>query len=322
MVMFGLDISHHQDVFDLARAKREGIAFVIAKATEGSAFTDSRFNANLDAARSAGLLVAAYHYQRAGVSAAAQVAHIRAVVPRDVSVILDVEANSGSVALTRDLVARLRSAGYRVPLLYLPRWYWQQIGSPSLAGLPPLWSSRYPDMVQGTLADEWDGVPASYWDGHGGLPVAVLQFTSSARIAGRAPIDANAYRGTAAQLAALLGGEEDDVSYQDAYDAIRDFMGRKITNPREDAAPGTETSLATQLQFSDWRYVRTLNAVRAMVEPLYDDEAKAAAAFAQVDAQLAELGDPISPEEHARALAETLPGAVLTALRDLINEGN
>lgn len=113
----------------------------------------------------------------------------------------------------REMVAALRAAGWRVPLLYLPRWYWQQIGSPSLAGLPPLWSSRYPDMVQGSIADEWADVPDSYWAGYGGLSVEVLQFTSSARIAGHAPIDANAYRGTAAQLAALLGGEvEDDMT--------------------------------------------------------------------------------------------------------------
>ena len=116
----------------------------------------------------------------------------------------DVEANSGSVSLTRDIVKRLRAAGYRVPLLYLPRWYWQQIGSPSLAGLPPLWSSRYPDNKIGGIKDEYRDVPPHFWDGYGGLPVAVLQFTSSARVAGRAPIDGNAYRGTLTKLWALF----------------------------------------------------------------------------------------------------------------------
>ncbi|MCA1191604.1 glycoside hydrolase family 25 protein [Saccharopolyspora sp. 6V] len=205
-MIWGIDISHHQGVFDLSRTRAEGFDFAFLKATEGSSFVDKRFSANLANARSAGLLVAAYHYQRSTASAAAQVAHIQRVVPRDVPVILDVEDGSGNAALTRDLNARLNAAGYRTPLLYLPRWYWQQIGSPSLAGLPPLWFSRYPDNRGGTASGIYGRVPASYWNGYGGLDVAVLQFTSSATVAGHTPVDANAYRGTREQLAALLGG--------------------------------------------------------------------------------------------------------------------
>lgn len=206
MPLFGIDISHHQGSFDVERAAREGVEFFIFKATEGSSFVDPRFAENVAKARKTGKPYAAYHYQRSGASAAAQVAHIRRVVPRDVPVIPDVEAGSGDVSLTRDLVARLRAAGYRVPLLYLPRWYWQRIGSPSLAGLPPLWSSRYPDNIIGDIRDEYADVPAHYWDGYGGLPVRLLQFTSSARVAGRAPIDANAFKGTRAELRALFNG--------------------------------------------------------------------------------------------------------------------
>lgn len=215
MITFGLDISHHQDIaLNLAQCRRDGCEFVFLKATEGATFTDSEFAANLAEARAAGMLVAAYVYQRAGVTAAAHVERVKAVVPRDVPVIPDVEAGSGSLALTRDLVNGLRAAGYRVPLLYLPLWYWRDhLGSPSLGGLPPLWSSRYPDNVVGTIAEEWADVPAHYWNGYGGLPVAVLQFTSSSRIAGHQPLDANAFRGTRAELAALLGGQtqEDDM---------------------------------------------------------------------------------------------------------------
>lgn len=211
MVTFGLDISHHQDIrLDLAQCRREGIEFVFLKATEGAGFVDSEFAANLAEARAAGLLVGAYHYVRSNASAAAQVANVQRVVPRDVPVIPDVEANSGGIGLVHDIVNRLRAAGYSVPLSYIPRWYWQQLGSPSLAGLPPLWSSRYPDNIVGSIADEWADVPAHYWNGYGGLQVAILQFTSSVRIAGHQPLDANAFRGTRDQLAALLGSEEDE----------------------------------------------------------------------------------------------------------------
>ncbi len=222
-ITFGLDISHHQDLaLDLAQCRRDGCEFVFLKATEGASMTDPEFAPNLAEARAAGMLVAAYVYQRSGATAAAHVERVKAVVPRDVPVIPDVEAGSGSLALTRDMINGLRAAGYRVPLLYLPRWYWQQLGSPSLGGLPPLWSSRYPDNVVGTLPAEWADVPARYWDGYGGLSVAVLQFTSSTRIAGHQPLDANAYRGTRAELAALLGGQsqEDDMISQEDFNNL------------------------------------------------------------------------------------------------------
>lgn len=207
MPIFGIDISHWQGSFDIERAAREGIEFFILKATEGSSFVDGRFKENLAKARKTGKVVAAYHYQRSNVSAADQVALITRTVPKDIPVIPDVEAGSGSVALTRDIVRRLQAAGYTVPLVYIPRWYWQQIGSPSLAGLPPLWSSRYPDNRVGDIRDEYADVPPHFWDGYGGLHVAVLQFTSSARVAGRHPIDANAFRGSIAELRALFGAK-------------------------------------------------------------------------------------------------------------------
>jgi GH25 family lysozyme M1 (1,4-beta-N-acetylmuramidase) len=188
--------------------KNEGIEFVIIKATDGSGFTDPEFTANLNAVRNAGLIPAAYHYVRGSVSAVSQVSRIISTVPLSVPVILDVEAGSGGVSLVREIIDRLRAVGYRVPLLYLPRWYWQQLGSPSLVGLPPLWSSRYPDNTVGSIQDEWADVPAHYWNGYGGLSVAILQFSSSGRVAGYSPLDLNAYQGTRAGLLALLYGQQ------------------------------------------------------------------------------------------------------------------
>ena len=212
-ITFGLDVSHHQPLLDWNRARAEGVRFAFLKATEGSSFVDSDFAENLRRVRAAGIMVAAYHYVRSTASVASQVANVSRVVPKDVPVIPDVETGSGSLQLTRDFIAGLQAAGYRVPLMYLPRWYWQQIGSPSLTGLPTLWSSRYPDNIQGSLDSEYSQVPASYWSGYGGLGVTVLQFTSSAKVAGYGPLDANAYIGTRDQLAAVIyGTKEEDVS--------------------------------------------------------------------------------------------------------------
>lgn len=226
MTIFGVDVSHHQGgSLNFQSLRAAGVEFAFLKATEGAGFVDSRFYTNLRRARDAGLLVAAYHYVRDTSDFDAQVAHVRRVVPPDVPVVPDVEAGSGGVTRVRALVDGLRRAGYRVPLLYLPRWYWQRLGQPSLAGLPPLWSSRYPDNVVDDLRDEFARVPSHYWAGYGGLDVAVLQFTSSARIAGVAPLDANAFRGTREQLTTLLGYTQEE--------EVRNVV---IARPGEDAS--------------------------------------------------------------------------------------
>jgi len=314
MVTFGLDLSHHQDLgLDLARARREGIEFVFLKATEGATFVDSEFAANLAEARAAGQLVAAYHYVRSNAGASAQVAHIQKVIPTSVPVIPDVEANSGAIGLTRDLVDRLRAAGYTVPLLYLPRWYWTQIGSPSLAGLPPLWSSRYPDNTIGTISDEWADVPATYWTGYGGLDVAVLQFTSSAAIAGHQPLDANAYRGTRAQLAALLGGGVEDDMTPEQDNMLRSVYAAMFM--RWD--PAAKTHVLTNPTQGDQSLINRLaelqvNARTLVGRPAADvDELALAAALAPLlpdmvgdlsDDDLARIATAVA-DEHARRQA-------------------
>jgi len=223
VVLFGIDVSHHQGTtLNFMALRQAGVEFAFLKATEGGSFVDSRFQTNLRNARAAGMLVGAYHYVRESTTVEAQRDHVRRVVPLDVPVVLDVEAGSGTVEHARRLVLALRRIGYHVPLLYLPRWYWQELRQPDLSGLPPLWSSRYPDNVIDDLVDEFARVPAHYWNGYGGLDVAVLQFTSSARIAGHAPLDANAFRGTRPQLAELLG-----------YDAPREDPVRNLILARE-----------------------------------------------------------------------------------------
>ncbi|WP_017974378.1 glycoside hydrolase family 25 protein [Actinopolyspora halophila] len=211
MPLWGLDISDYQPVLDAPRAVREGFDFVVSKSTEGSGWRANTFGPNLHNCRNAGLVFAAYHYVRAG-DPVGQVNNIKAVVPRDCPLILDVESGSGGVGHVWDLTNRLRDAGYHLPLTYFPRWYWQQIGSPSLAGLPPLWKSHYPDMAGGTVSGIYGRVPGSYWNGYGGNQVEILQFTSSATAVGISPIDGNAYRGTRQQLEVLIYSQEGDLN--------------------------------------------------------------------------------------------------------------
>lgn len=228
--LWGLDLSNHQGGgFDLHRARDEDFDFGIFKASEGAGFQDSTFTRNLDVGRDAGLLCAAYHYQRPD-SVADQVAIVRRTVPLDCSVIPDVESGSGSIDLTRQLVDALRTEGYSVPMVYIPHWFWQgHWGSPDLSGLPPLWSSRYAS-TSGYASQVYQDVPDWYWDGYGGLDVEVLQFTSSAAIAGRSPIDANAYRGTRDELAALLTQEDHMPLSEDDLHNVGLYAYRGVSN--------------------------------------------------------------------------------------------
>jgi GH25 family lysozyme M1 (1,4-beta-N-acetylmuramidase) len=314
-VLFGVDVSDFQGDVDAARMRADGVEFAIIKATEGSSWKGQHFAGNLQRARAAGQLVAAYHYVRGDMLAADQVTNIASVVPKDVPVILDVEANSGDVSMARAILADLNARGYRTPLLYLPRWYWQQIGSPDLAGLPPLWSSHYPDNVVGSLAGKWAQIPDSYWAGYGGLNVAVLQFTSSASVGGRSPIDANAFRGTRAELAALLQGGNTDMSMTDiikvtngsdslgettvgqALGAIAYELTKRIpTRATINVDPKNVDTLlgrATAADGNSWDNGQRLVALAAKVDALAAAK-PAPAPVALTDADLAKLADLVA----------------------------
>lgn len=67
MKKFGIDISAWQGNYDLARAKREGVEFVILKAGGGDAglYKDGRFESNYKKAKELGLPVGVYWFSKA-----------------------------------------------------------------------------------------------------------------------------------------------------------------------------------------------------------------------------------------------------------------
>jgi GH25 family lysozyme M1 (1,4-beta-N-acetylmuramidase) len=99
------------------------------------------------------------------------------------------------------LVARTHGR-YR-PIVYAPKWVYGD----SLAGLGyPLWSSAY---VSGSgygssLYAKAGGDSGPGWKAYSGQVPAIWQFTSSANIPPQTTCDANAFRGSVAQLKALI----------------------------------------------------------------------------------------------------------------------
>jgi hypothetical protein len=92
-----------------------------------------------------------------------------------------------------------RTGGRYRPVVYAPHWVYQN----SLTGLGyPLWSSAY---VGGSgygsdLYAAGGGDAGIGWNSYSGQVPIIWQFTSSAKIAGQTTCDANAFRGTVAQL--------------------------------------------------------------------------------------------------------------------------
>lgn len=206
-MIYGVDISNWQQGVNYGALKRNGISFAIIKSSEGTGYRDPLFRTHLDGCVAAGMVVAAYHYVR-GSDADGQFRLIQSIVPKHVPVILDVEDGAGTMESIRRLIDLLLINGYKSPLIYFPQWYWNKIGRPSLHGLPPNWWSWYPDNNgQGrTLEEGINMVPQWVWGGFGGLPVQIIQFTSTGRVEGYGGnLDLNAYRGTVEDLKALFG---------------------------------------------------------------------------------------------------------------------
>lgn len=199
---FGLDVSHYQAGLDLHAAKRQGYEFVMAKCSEGTGYVDASYGAFLQTARGSGMLFAAYHFLSHDNAAAQADVVARHIRDKSIPIMLDVEANGATVADANAFRREAAKRGLSVPLLYLPHWYWQRLGSPSLASWR-LVSSAYPSSAHAHGSQLYPGARGSGWAPYGGAKPVLWQFASTGKIDGYGSnVDLDAYRGTRDQLAA------------------------------------------------------------------------------------------------------------------------
>lgn len=243
--LFGIDIHpEFQATLNIEQAARDGNAFLSVKLTNG---TTSFENVGAGAAsmirrgKAAGMLTMGYHWLYPGNETAQAQVFAAALARNDVPGVLDAEDvdSNGHATLTiagiRAFVAECRRLSAPLRLMYLPNWYWDRIGRPDLTGLPTLWASSYV-AGGGVAAQLYEAVTPNRWASYGGLPVGLLQFTEAGQTAGYHPVDCNAYLGTTAELAALLGttvnpGHRKDRSTMDQLPATA-----SPTNPNSDPA--------------------------------------------------------------------------------------
>lgn len=196
MTVYYIDISSFQQGINLS-----GWHAVAVKATQGTGYTDPLWSTFRTNAATAGAFFFGYHFLEAG-NAAAQADHYFGNAGKTPCMI-DFEPTTGSnpsVADAEEFCDRLRSHGCPCNLVYLPRWYWGNLGSPGLSGL----SSRSLKLVSSEYTSYSDSGPG--WVPYGGMTPEVWQYTSTMRTGGQSAVDANAYKGTFAQLQAMISG--------------------------------------------------------------------------------------------------------------------
>jgi hypothetical protein len=226
MTLFGVDYSHY-DAPVTHGAVAEGFTFFTHKA--GGDANDGELAAwwnDMKGYRDR-VLLGAYWVLYPGTPSAradAFISRLDSQCPgwRDAPFILQVDCekwngDASTVPSKNDIQAFCDRLTVRMPklkpIVYAPYWVYGN----TLSGLPyPIWASSYVNGA-GAASALYPGDTSSKWGNYGGQTPAILQFTSSATIAGQTTCDANAFRGTLDELTALIApGWEVDVALTDA----------------------------------------------------------------------------------------------------------
>lgn len=328
MTIFGWDMSHF-DGPDSRRALDEGLTFFTHKA--GGDANDAEIGSwwNLMKGYRRQALLGAYwvlYPGNPGGRADAFLARLDAQCPgwRDGPFILQLDCekwngNDATVPGKADIqaaCARLRARVPKLmPVVYAPKWTYGN----SLTGLGyPLWASSY---VSGTGSPTalYPGDSSSRWGAYSGQVPLILQYTSSATIAGQTTCDANAYRGTLAGLTAALAPgwvEEEAMAFINnqadfgkALDAYFADKAKDVKNPVGGAVAarglGSSLNVTIGMALQTGAFANTNAALQQL-----------AAIGAKVDAELAE--HEATAEDIARAFMTGLdqvgPGDAAAAL--------
>jgi GH25 family lysozyme M1 (1,4-beta-N-acetylmuramidase) len=184
----GLDVSHHQGSIDWPRVARAGKQFAYIRASAGTLTEDARYDANIAAARRAGLAVGSYHYANPSATAgdaeneAAWFLEHASFESGDLIPVLDLEVANGLdpdalIAWTRTWLERVTAATGVRPMIYTTPSFWS-------SGLRNTdWFARNGDRL---WIAHWTKaaaptVPAGSWGGQGWT---VWQSTSSGSVPG------------------------------------------------------------------------------------------------------------------------------------------
>lgn len=248
MTIFGWDMSHYDwdrglTASEVSNVKNVGISFVTHKIGEGSSYTDPRFDdfwRAIQPARRAGVLVGAYYVNWPGDNvpqAKRFISLLNRLAPGwdDGPFILQVDSEKfeamprpPSAGEIRTFISTLRSsAPDHRPVLYAPKWEYGD----ELSGVQaPLWASHYGANPATDYRSAYPGDGSARWGRYSGKTPIILQYGSNTRIGSQRQCDANAFRGTLAELRGIVypksiaqspdNDKDDDMTAQEFVDAL------------------------------------------------------------------------------------------------------
>jgi lysozyme len=171
-----IDLSHHNESVDLARAHADGIQGVIHKATQGSAFVDPTFADRRKGATGVGILWGAYHFGTAADPVEQARFFLSVATPgAEDLIVLDFEVNESKPSNTMSLeqahafIATVQDAIGRTPGLYGGAYLKTQLGNSIDPILQPcwLWWAQYSPVPR--VPPNWPAWAVwQYTDGHHG----------------------------------------------------------------------------------------------------------------------------------------------------------
>ena len=190
------------------------------------------------------------------------------------------------------------------PVGYLPDWVYGDISGFRY----PLWSSKYVNG-SGPYRSLYPGDSASQWAAYGGKSPLILQYSSAATIGGQTTCDANAYRGTLAELVALLApGWADDMALSSDDKA---WIHNDIKTLLEQDGAVARGLRQQPNNLSDTERTRLTDVIAGRLTPIIQsvDTDEAAVTAGVVQGVLSGLA-------AADGAAETIADAVMAALPD------
>ena len=213
-MIFGIDVSHHQENIDWQKVKSSGVRFAFIKASEGSGYTDPMFAENLRAAQEAGIITGSYHFFLPRLDPLAQARHYARTLQEVVGGLpmlppcVDVETpglgKSGLNQALKVFLDELQLHSGRRPMIYVSPGFWKTyLPVPTLSNYKlsrsavdwaadhPLWIAHY------TSGWPYQAYPWAGW--------TFWQYSSSGQICGVSTrVDLNLFSGTPEELNAMV----------------------------------------------------------------------------------------------------------------------
>ena len=166
----GIDVSHHQPPIDWPRVRAAGYEFVVVRSGDGT-MTDRRCRQHFEGSGRAGLGRMGYHFTRAGMPIAPQVACAVAALPEVVGWWVDLEDGRSAAQVAarvrptyhtddeRQLAHRMLLATARRVGDYSAFGWWEACHLPELEPDAPVWSAgRHGDHLPGDALQVPGGV--------------------------------------------------------------------------------------------------------------------------------------------------------------------